>query len=68
MRDKTAVFNRNIIGPKNLMWGSDYPHFDGAWPNSAEVLNGHFADVPLEDRIRIGRRNAIEFYNLPLEP
>ena len=68
MRDKTAVFNRNIIGAKNLMWGSDYPHFDGAWPNSAEVLNGHFVDVPLEDRIRIGRRNAIEFYNLPLLP
>lgn len=50
------------------MWGSDYPHFDGAWPNSAEVLSGHFVDVPLEDRIRIGRRNAIEFYNLPLQP
>jgi predicted TIM-barrel fold metal-dependent hydrolase len=66
MRDRTAVFNRNIIGVRNLMWGSDYPHFDSTWPHSAEVLSGHFEGVAEEDQLRIARRNAIELYNLPL--
>jgi predicted TIM-barrel fold metal-dependent hydrolase len=48
------------------MWGSDYPHFDGTWPNSQEVLAEHFDGVPLGDQMRIARRNAIELYKLPL--
>ncbi|MGO9059098.1 MAG: amidohydrolase family protein [Candidatus Binataceae bacterium] len=66
MRDRTAIVNRDIIGKHNIMWGSDYPHFDGAWPKQAEQLERQFAGVPLEDQIRIGRTNAIEFYRLPL--
>jgi predicted TIM-barrel fold metal-dependent hydrolase len=68
MHDRTAIFCRNIIGIRNLMWGSDYPHFDGAWPNSADVLAAQFDNVPLEDQKRIGRVNAIEFYELPIAP
>jgi predicted TIM-barrel fold metal-dependent hydrolase len=66
MRDRTAIRNREYIGRKNLMWGSDYPHFDGAWPNSAATLASQFDDVPLDDQRRIGRENAIELYDLPL--
>ena len=57
----------HIIGEKNIMWGSDYPHFDGAWPGSADLLAAQFEGVPLADQIRIGRTNAIDFYNLPIE-
>jgi predicted TIM-barrel fold metal-dependent hydrolase len=67
MRDRTAVRNRDIIGLSSLMWGSDYPHFDGTWPHSQEVLAEHFGDVSLADQMRIARRNAIELYKLPLE-
>jgi predicted TIM-barrel fold metal-dependent hydrolase len=67
MRDRTAILNREIIGKGNLMWGSDFPHFDGAWPDSAAALERQFPGVPLADQIRIGRTNAIDFYNLPLE-
>src|SRR5262249_53769466 len=66
MRDRTAILNREIIGKANLMWGSDFPHFDGAWPDSGGALEKQFAGIPLEDQIRIGRTNAIEVYNLPL--
>lgn len=66
MRDRTAILNREIIGPKNIMWGSDYPHFDGGWPGAAARLAAQFDGVPLEDQLRIGRTNCIEFYNLPL--
>jgi predicted TIM-barrel fold metal-dependent hydrolase len=68
MRDRTAILSREIIGERNIMWGSDYPHFDGAWPDSAGVLAKQFAGIPLEDQRRIGRTNAIDFYRLPIEP
>jgi predicted TIM-barrel fold metal-dependent hydrolase len=66
MRDRIAILNREIIGEGNIMWGSDYPHFDGAWPNSGASLEKQFGGVPLEDQIRIGRTNAIDVYDLPL--
>jgi predicted TIM-barrel fold metal-dependent hydrolase len=66
MRDRTAILNRDIIGKGNLMWGSDFPHFDGAWPGSAAILEAQLAGVPTDDAVRIGRTNAIEFYGLPL--
>jgi predicted TIM-barrel fold metal-dependent hydrolase len=59
--------NRGIIGRENLMWGADFPHFDGAWPNSAAELERQFEGVSLEDQLSIGRNNVIKFYNLPLE-
>jgi len=68
MRDRTAVKNRDLIGLKSLMWGSDYPHFDGTWPRSVETLEEQFKDVPVRDQVMIARRNAIEFYRLPLQP
>jgi predicted TIM-barrel fold metal-dependent hydrolase len=66
MRDRTAILNREIIGRENLMWGADFPHFDGAWPNSTAVLERQFDGVPPEDQMAIGRNNAIKCYNLPL--
>jgi uncharacterized protein len=68
MRDHTAVKNRDIVGIRNIMWGSDYPHIDSTWPHSGEVLESHFEGVSLEDQRRIGRQNVIELYHLPLTP
>src|ERR1044072_8464302 len=62
MRDRTAILNRELIGRENIMWGSDYPHVDGAWPDSAGDLADQFEGVSLEDQKRIGRTNAIRFY------
>jgi predicted TIM-barrel fold metal-dependent hydrolase len=67
MRDRTAIRNRDIIGRQNLMWGADFPHFDGAWPDCASRLEAQFEGVPMEDQMAIGRNNAIRFYGLPLE-
>jgi predicted TIM-barrel fold metal-dependent hydrolase len=66
MRDRTAILNREIIGEKNIMWGSDFPHFDGAWPDQSRHLERQFDGVSDQDQMRIGRTNAIEFYDLPL--
>jgi len=68
MRDRTAILNRELIGKKNIMWGSDYPHFDGGWPDAAAALAAQFEGVSDEDQRRIGRTNVIEFYELPIAP
>ena len=67
MRDRTAILTREIIGRDNIMWGSDYPHFDGCWPDCAKQLADQLEGVPLDDQLRIGRDNAIMFYDLPLD-
>jgi hypothetical protein len=31
------------------MWGTDYPHPEGTWPNTIPRLRSDFADVPVAD-------------------
>jgi predicted TIM-barrel fold metal-dependent hydrolase len=67
MRDRTAIINRSLIGINNIMWGSDYPHFDGGWPDAAAALAAQFEGVSAADQLKIGRTNAVEFYDLSLQ-
>jgi predicted TIM-barrel fold metal-dependent hydrolase len=43
--------DRHRIGLDKLMWGTDYPHLEGSWPNTLDSLRGTFRDYP-EDEIR----------------
>lgn len=45
------IGDRYRIGVDKLMWGSDYPHMEGTWPNTMPRLQETFHDVP-EDEIR----------------
>jgi predicted TIM-barrel fold metal-dependent hydrolase len=53
---------RHRIGVDRIMWGSDYPHMEGTWPNTMEALRATFSTYP-EDEIRamLGS-NALEAY------
>jgi len=46
------------------MWGSDFPHPDGIWPDSQEFLNSELTTVPPETRRKIVRDNAMKLYRL----
>ena len=41
-RDRTGIANRNLTGNDCLMWGSDYPHPEGTYPHSQEILKRDF--------------------------
>ena len=57
---------RHEIGVDKLMWGSDYPHLEGTWPNTMKSLNETFGDYP-EDEIRaILGLNAAKVYGFDL--
>ena len=50
---------RHRIGVEKLMWGSDYPHLEGTWPNTLKALRETFADYPeAEIRAMLGETAA----------
>ena len=74
-RQCKATFQYDVIGPKligannlmtvdTLMWGSDYPHTDGIWPESNKYIDLQFAGLSAEDIHKITCENAAKFYNL----
>merc|ERR1711969_367004 len=58
---------RHRIGVDKLMWGSDYPHMEGTWPNTMKSLQATFGDYPEEETRRILGTNAAEVYGFDLE-
>jgi len=54
----------DVLGEDNVMWGSDYPHPDGIWPDSQEFLDRELAGVSAEVRRKITRDNALRLYRL----
>jgi predicted TIM-barrel fold metal-dependent hydrolase len=52
------------IGVETLMWGSDYPHGDGVWPESDKYIKDQFAGLPADVVHKITCENAGKFYGL----
>jgi len=52
------------MGVETLMWGSDYPHGDGVWPESSKYIEEQFGHLPPEMTHKITCENAGEFYGL----
>jgi hypothetical protein len=52
-----------ILGPDFIMYASDYPHWDGDWPESTKPLRTR-ADLGEALRAKIAGANARRFYGL----
>jgi predicted TIM-barrel fold metal-dependent hydrolase len=55
---------RHEVGVDRMMFGSDFPHMEGTWPNTLDWLRATFADVPEDEARRILGANAIDLYGL----
>jgi uncharacterized protein len=53
-----------LIGEDTIMWGSDYPHPDGIWPDSQKWIAHDLAGVSDAVRRKITRDNAGTLYGL----
>ena len=51
-----------LMGEDNIIWGSDYPHPDGVWPDSLATIAENLAGVPAGAREKITRTNAGKLY------
>ena len=70
-RQMYATFQGNSIGPllahlypENFMWGSDYPHSDGIWPDSQEKILKIMGHIDLALRQNIVKHNAARLYQI----
>jgi len=57
-RDPVAIASRALTGVDCLMWGNDYPHPEGTYPNSRKVLAETLAGVEADDAAAITGGNA----------
>ena len=52
------------MGLETLMWGSDFPHPDGVWPDSSTYIADQFGHLPPEVTRKMTCENAGRFYGL----
>ncbi len=62
--DRIGVKLLDDLGIDTVMWGSDYPHGDGVFPDSQEYIHKQFSHLPSATQRRIICDNAVEFYGL----
>ncbi|MEE8558483.1 MAG: amidohydrolase family protein [Myxococcota bacterium] len=66
--DEVGIANLDRMGAETVMWGSDFPHPDGIWPDSREIVDRQLRDVSPETRHKLVYENAARLYGFPLEP
>lgn len=65
--DATCLRNLPLSGVEALMWGADYPHEEGTFPNSLEVVD-RLAGTLSEDQARlVFRDNAARVFGFDRE-
>jgi len=55
------------VGAEKVLWGNDYPHYEGTFPYNLESLRLTFANVPERQRRMIFGENAAELYGFDLD-
>ena len=63
--DQFGIDQAEAIGVETLMWGADFPHPDGTWPDSKEFIDRLFTGVPETTRRKILYENAARIYDFP---
>ena len=48
--DPTAVAARHLTGLTTIVWGNDYPHAEGTFRHSRQLISEQFAGVPEDER------------------
>lgn len=64
MDDPIAIRNRDFTGLDCLMWGNDYPHQEGVFPDSQEWVEKQFAGVAEAEIMHIVHDNAAKVFGL----
>ncbi|HKZ03969.1 MAG TPA: amidohydrolase family protein [Methylomirabilota bacterium] len=60
--DRIGVALLEELGPETIMWGSDFPHPDGVWPDSQEFIQKELGHLPPATRRKVVCENAGRLY------
>ena len=63
-KDLTGMKLRDEIRVDRLVWGSDFPHQESDWPNSHDILDANFANLPEEEVRLMAGGNVARFLHL----
>ena len=65
--DRACILAREVVGHQAFMWGSDYPHAEGTFPNTPMVLPKLFEGIDISEREKadILGGNAARLFRLP---
>jgi predicted TIM-barrel fold metal-dependent hydrolase len=58
---------RHEIGLDRLMWGADYPHYEGTWPHTDRWLKETFGQLPPREVHAILAENPARVFGFDLE-
>ncbi|MBI3329670.1 MAG: amidohydrolase [Nitrospinae bacterium] len=54
----------HLVGEDNVVWGSDYPHPDGIWPDSLKMIEADLGRLDTRVRRKITCENTGKLYGL----
>ena len=57
---------RHEIGVEHILWGSDYPHYEGTYPHSRKAMRHALHDKPESEVRAILGANAAQLYAFEL--
>ncbi|MGH7932166.1 MAG: amidohydrolase family protein [Candidatus Binataceae bacterium] len=60
--DRIGIKMLDEIGEDNIMWGSDFPHPDGIWPDSQEYIQRELGHLSERTRSKLTCGNAAKLY------
>jgi predicted TIM-barrel fold metal-dependent hydrolase len=60
--NKADLDGIDAVGEDNVLWGNDYPHYEGTFPYNLESLRMTFDDMPEQRRRKVLGLNAIKLY------
>ena len=61
------ALERHRIGVDRIMWGADYPHYEGTPPYTLEALRHTYAGVPADEVAAMVGGNAASVYGFDLD-
>jgi predicted TIM-barrel fold metal-dependent hydrolase len=64
--DPVGVELRHWVGVDSLLWGNDYPHIEGCWPNSEASIANWGKGLTRQETAKILGFNAAKLFNIPM--
>ena len=64
--DPGTINTRYRIGVENILFETDYPHGDGTWPESQDLITQVWGEIPNKEIRMMCSENAAALYRHPL--
>jgi predicted TIM-barrel fold metal-dependent hydrolase len=66
IEDRSGLEQRHRIGLEHICLESDYPHQDGTWPDTQELLREQLVGFPADDVRKLTWENASRLFDFPV--